>query len=252
MAAPARQEPEDSRIDWSALIPEEEWSRYCPVLEDAQREGLRFALMGGLPFSEYSGRMRNTKDVDLCILPRDRHRWIQVAQRHGFEDLFAREPYQRHWIYRGFKDGTILDLIWQMPNCRGEVDEDWVTRGKLVTVRGLDVRILPLEELIWAKAYVMQKERCDWPDLLNVLNEQVDQIDWIRLFGRFERDTDLLGGIVLVFRWLRPDLAHRIPDWAWDKMGMLPPPATFELPDEHRVHLLDTRDWFGPKTLEGD
>ena len=101
--------------------------------------------------------------------PRDRARMIKVVKAAGCRDLFDQVPYDRGWIYRSTHENVIVDLIWAMANQRTMVDETWVTRGTIVQMRDMQVRLLPIEELIWAKLYVIQRERCDWPDLLNVL-----------------------------------------------------------------------------------
>ncbi len=240
--APTTSEPRVRLADLTAIVPLKQWRLYRPALEAALAEGPDFAVAGGLAFSAYSGRKRNTKDIDVCVRPSDRQSMIDHLTQAGFEDYYEREKYDRKWIFRGWKDGTIVDVIWQMANYRTQVDDLWLTRGPKVRLHGCHVRLLPPEELIWSKLYVLQRERCDWPDLLNIVHAVGRELDWNYLLARIGPDAPILGGLLNVFGWLCPDQARQLPARLWSRVGLKKPSS---LPDDHRVQLLDTRDWFG-------
>lgn len=229
------------------MIPEEDWPHYQAVLQAAIDRGVPFALGGGLAFSVYSQRPRFTKDIDLYILHRDRDVMIHVLHQAGFVDYFDQVPYDRSWIYRGVHGRAIADLIWAMANQRAWTDDAWLVRSRHVNLRGLRVLMLPAEELIWTKLYVLQRDRSDWPDLLNLLNCEGPDLDWEHLIRRVGEDALLLGAVLMVFAWMCPGRAAELPQWIWPRMGLLPPlkgPNCSE--DRSRVALLDSRDWFGP------
>ena len=52
------------------------------------------------------------------------------------ETLYEKLPYDRHWIYRGYKGESIVDVMWGMPNRRAVVDDEWLTRGPEIEVHG--------------------------------------------------------------------------------------------------------------------
>jgi predicted nucleotidyltransferase len=235
-------------MDLSELIPQEEWQAYLPMLDKADEQGLRYCLGGGLAFSAYSHRRRNTKDVDLFIMQEELDRYLKLLQELGCTDYFETEPYARSWIYRADCKGVILDLIWALPNHRLRVEDDWFARGKKVTVHGRDVELIPVEELIRTKIYVLQSDRCDWPDLWNVLYQESENIDWESLLEKMNPDEALLGSLLTVFFWLRPEAAAKIPQFVWEKTGFCCPVGTPVRED--RVMLLDTRHWFGPARVE--
>lgn len=236
-----------ANIDWAGLIPDEEWALYRCALDGAGERGIPFALGGGFAFSYYSRRWRDTKDLDLYVLPDDRERMIETLTGAGFHDCYDRKPYDRAWIYRGCRDGVIVDVIWAMANGRAETDVEWLRRAQCVEVKGLRLRVLPPEELIWAKLYVLQRDRCDWPDLLNILFTQGPNLDWAHLLERVGEDARVLGGLLSLLAWMCPGTAGRLPEWLWDRVGLLPPAAgTSPAAERRRVALLDSRDWFGP------
>src|SRR5205809_3780407 len=92
----------ESVIDLSDNISTEEWHSHERVVQSIRRRGIRFVVGGGLAFSAYSGRWRNTKDLDLFILQSDRDAAIQSVTEAGFSDYFDQLPYDPAWIYRGY------------------------------------------------------------------------------------------------------------------------------------------------------
>lgn len=233
---------EPVKPSWEERISEEDWAVYLPVLQAAAESGVRLALGGAFALAAYTNHLRNTKDLDIYVLPSDRERMIGVIERCGMRDYYPQAAYDRGWIYRSCKEPPqIVDIIWSMPNRRANVDEQWLTRGPLLEIRGNRLRMLPAEELLWAKIYVVQRERCDWPDILNLLYHSGSSIDWERLLGRLGADAPLLAAVATVFRWLCPDRAEKLPEWLWKRLDA---PSVFE-ECGRRSFLLDTRPWFG-------
>jgi hypothetical protein len=228
--------------DWE-LIPEAQWAVYRDVIRRAQAEGVRFAVGGAFGTAAYTGDVRNTKDFDFYILPADLESMKRAMAGAGLTDYFDQVPYDRSWIYRGIQGDVIVDAIWTMANHRADVDPLWLERGREVVIRGERLRAIPVEELIWSKLYVLQRERCDWPDVLNLLDAQVDWIDWNRLLERVAQDAPLVAGALAVFGWLAPDRAARIPSAVRHRLGLHPPVQAAGVA-QRRADLLDSRRWF--------
>jgi hypothetical protein len=232
-------------LKWPKLIPPERWAVYEPVIAAAQHRELQFAIGGGGAMAFYTGRIRDSKDIDLYVAEQDRGALIQVLEDAGLKDHYDCSPYDRRWIFRGCKDDVIVDVIWAMANQRTRVDKSWVLRGPQGDVQGYRVRVIPPEELIWSKLYVLQRDRCDWPDILNILYAVARQLDWEHLFERLGPDLPLLKALLSVFAWIAPGRAADVPDWVWARMG-LAAGSQPESPEEDRrtVELLDSRPWF--------
>lgn len=239
------------RPSWEAKLPQREWLIYHQVLSLLRAKGLDFAIGGGFAFSLYSERWRNTKDLDLYILEEDLPHFVATIHEAGMQDYFPRSWYDRKWIYRSERQGIVIDLIYGMANHRGNVDQTWLTRGPWFEVNGFKMRALPVEEFIWAKLYVFGRDRCDWPDLLNIISQQAQHIDWHHLVDIVGRDAGLLGGLLSVLRWLCPEPASHIPEDIWQRVGLSAmPPADIEPADRIRTKLLCVHDWFGPTNGE--
>lgn len=232
---------------WSQLVPDEAWAAYREVLSRAQQLGIPFGLGGGFAYSYYVKRWRDTKDIDLYILPETRDTMVDVLGQAGFYDYYVKLAYDRRWIYRGYRDGLITDLIWAMANQRTQVDLEWLTRGPRIQIRDITLNVIPVEELIWSKLYVLQRDRSDWPDVLAILYVQGEHLDWDRLLGRLDDDARLLGGVLNVLAWMCPDQTARMPAWVLDRVGVrLPTESCDCIRERRRVELLDSRDWFAP------
>ena len=177
---------------------------------------------------------------------------ISMLRYLGFGDYHELLPYDRNWIYRGYKDGGIVDVIWQMANYRTACGDDWLTRGPTIMLYDQSVRLLAPEELMWSKLYVMQRERCDWPDLLNIVHAVGPEMDWDHLLRCVGDDAPLVGGLLNVFGWLCPARARQLPEWLWDRLGLRGPDQGPSCEDNPKhVRLLDSRDWFGSQ-VEGN
>jgi hypothetical protein len=230
---------------WDAWIPDPEWSVYHRVIQEARAAGIPFAFGGAFATAVYTGDLRNTKDFDFYILPSGRPPMIEAISRSGLQDYYDRLPYDRSWIYRASQGDIIVDAIWAMANQRAAVDSPWLTRGPEVTLRGERLRAIPIEELIWSKLYVLQRERSDWGDVLRLLDARAQSVDWDRLLSRMGEDTPLLTGAVSVLAWLDPDRARDIPGRVWGRIGLRPPqPAHDAELSRKRAGLLDSRPWF--------
>jgi hypothetical protein len=233
-------------IDWTTFIPQNERQLYRSVFAAIIERNLPFAIGGGVGFSVYSRRWRYTKDVDLYIRPADSAQMTAILQKQGFPDLFEKSKYDRGWSYRGHQGNVIVDLLWGMANYRSWVDDTWLADAPEIPFEDITVRVLPPEELVWSKLYVVQRHRCDWPDVLNIIHGVGPQMDWRRLLHRVGEDAPVLGSLLNLFGWLCPSRARELPDWLWDTLRIkLPLPGPDCLADAKRPTLLG-REWFGP------
>jgi hypothetical protein len=196
----------------------------------------------------YTGRPRQSKDIDLFLAPDRREEMIQVTRDCGLCDMYDEQPYDRNWIYRAHDGAAIVDVIWSMANYRSQVDATWLD-GPEIELDGIRFRLVPAEETLWCKLYILQRDRCDWPDALNILRTVGPELDWRRLISRLEADTPLLSGLLSVFAWLCPDRARDLPQSLWRQLKLEYPAHTKVMTGPAsgaRVNLLDSRPWFGP------
>jgi hypothetical protein len=231
-------------VPWPDIIPAGQWANYRTAIESARNAGLRFMLGGGFGLAIYTGRWRNTKDIDFYILPRDREPMIAALSNAGFVDYFEQRPYDPGWIYRSTREGIIVDIIWSMANRRAEVDEIWFERAHPVQIREESMQVIPPEELLWCKLYILQRDHFDWTDIFNLLQTAGPQLDWDHLLHRVGPDRALLQAALTVFSWLSPNRAREFPESLRRQLGLSKPEKISKHEQLRRVKLLDSRAWF--------
>lgn len=229
---------------WHDIIPAGQWSDYRMAMEAAREAGISFLVGGGFGLAGYTGRWRNTKDLDLYILPGDRDAMVAALSNIGFNDYFGRRPYDPGWIYRSIRKNIIVDIIWSMANRRAKVDEVWFERARAVTVREETLHLVPAEELLWCKLYILQRDHCDWPDIFNLLQAVGPQLDWEHMLERTEEDLPLLRAALTIFDWLCPGRAAELPSWLRKQMGLQGAKQRREKCERERIKMLDSRNWF--------
>jgi hypothetical protein len=233
------------------LIPVDQWNVFHRGMDALAAADIPVLLGGAMAMATYTRHWRSTKDIDVIVRPAHRERAVAALRAAKFGDFYEREAYDRAWIFRGFTDGVLFDVFWQLPNHRVTIDEAWFERATPLRIQQKVYHAVPAEELIRIKLYVMQRERCDWVDALNVLAGAVESLDWEWLVSRMGRDLPLLQALLAVFNWMSPARARAIPGWVRERFALAE--EQFENDDaaeERRVRLFDSRPWFAARLPE--
>lgn len=231
------------QFKWAKTISPEQWEIYQSAIQAIRNAGIPFLLGGGFAMAGFTGRWRNTKDIDLYISKSDRERAIGALAAVGFRDYFDELPYDRKWIYRSTRSGVIVDIIWAMANQRAQVDAQWFENAPAISIRGETLSVVPMEEFIWCKLYILQRDHCDWTDVFNVLFAAGTRMDWDRLLERLDDDWPLLKSLLTLYGWVCPRSAAELPESLHQKLG-LEKPQIPKRQKRNRIRLLDSRDWF--------
>lgn len=144
------------------------------VLDDA---GVAFGVLGGVASAGY-GRPRWTKDIDVFCRPEDADRALDALGEHGFEI----ERTNPAWIYKAFREGVQVDIIFK---AKGGIyfDDRMFDRLQPVSLVGVEVPAIPPEDLVVIKAIVHDEESPrHWHDALGVLATAT--LDWDYLLDR--------------------------------------------------------------------
>src|SRR5262245_20890639 len=172
--------------------------------------GVPFLVGGAYALSFYTEVRRDTKDMDLFLRAQDVDEALRALSSAGFrtERTFS------HWLAKalGLED-EIIDLIFNSGNGVCPVDDEWFEHSRSREVLGLRVRLVPPEELIWQKAYILERDRCDDSDIAHIVLSYGDKLDWPRLIRRFGSHWALLLSHLVLFGFVFPSERRRIPDW---------------------------------------
>lgn len=201
---------------------------YTGVLRALGAAGVPFLVGGAYALNGYCAIERHTKDLDIFVRRADCERACAVLSDAGY----ATEATHPHWLAKVQAPFAQIDLIFSSGNGICEVDDDWFRHAGEGRVLGVAVPIVPAEEMIWQKAFVMERERYDGADVAHLLHDCAGRLDWHRLLDRFGARWRVLLGHLVLFGFIYPAQRDRIPRGVMDELlGRLrreldaPPPA---------------------------
>jgi predicted nucleotidyltransferase len=187
---------------------------YRKALQLLMDDGAAFMVGGALAVAAYCGIRRSMKDLDLFAVRKDVPRVLDVLARGGFA---VETPYP-HWLAKAHTDDGHIDVIFNSGNGAAPVDGEWLEQATSALVLGTVVRMCPVEETIWSKASVMERERFDGADIAHLILAQSATLDWGRLLRRFGEHWRVLFAHLLLFGYIFPDEASCIPRWLMDEL----------------------------------
>jgi hypothetical protein len=94
------------------------------------------------------------------------------------------------WLAKIHHQEWFIDLIFNSGNGLCPVDNEWFSRALESIIFDTPVKIVPPEELIWQKAYIMERERFDGADVAHLLLKCGARMDWDHLLDRFGADRE--------------------------------------------------------------
>lgn len=203
---------------------------YRRVMEVLQAADFPFLVGGAYAQSCYTGSQRTTKDLDLFIRRRDFERLADVMAQAGY----AAEMTYPHWLAKIRQGEAFIDIIFCSGNGVSEVDDEWFEHAADAEVLGVPVKISPVEEMLWSKAFVMERERFDGADVAHLLHARGERLDWPRLLRRFDANWRVLLSHLVLFGFIYPDRQSVVPRWVMqfllDRLATQPQDAQAKTP----------------------
>jgi hypothetical protein len=187
----------------------EEQEVHSDALRILNEAGVHYVVSGAVALGHYTGLWRSTKDLDLFLVRTDLTSALTVLATHGY----TVETQSSHWLANARKGKYYVDLIHGFGGWRAPIDEEWYDRGYPAVVLGHPVRVSPVEELIWIKAYVAHRERFDGADVLHLIQACHQTLNWNHLLSRFGECSDLLLFYLALYEFAYPGRRTDIPGW---------------------------------------
>jgi hypothetical protein len=180
---------------------------YTDALRLLEASGIPFLVGGTFAFARYTNIDRPTKDLDIFVRPSDLARTLAMFDSEGY----TTELTFPHWLAKIKRGTSVIDVIFSSGNGVARVDDEWFTHAAESLVLGRRLRLCPPEELIWSKAFVLERERYDGADVSHLLREAGTYIDWPRLLARFGSRWPVLFSHLVLFYFIYPDRRDVIP-----------------------------------------
>ena len=188
---------------------------YREALELLNESGVPYMLGGAFAMFHYTGIYRDTKDLDIFCKPSDYPRIMKFFADRGFET----DLYDVRWLCKVYKGEFFIDIIFDTVNNICRVDDTWLEHATKAQFVGLDVLLLPAEELVFCKIYVQNRERYDGADVNHILLKAGKNMNWERLLFRMDPHWHLLLSQLLQFQFVYPSEYHDIiPRWLFDEL----------------------------------
>jgi len=187
------------------------YQRALTALHEAQ---VPFLIGGAYAFRYYTGITCKTKDLDLFVSPDECHRTLAVLQAAGFHT----ELTSPHWLGKASCGEADLDVIFNSGNGIAAVDDLWFAHAVVGEIFGLPIAFCPPEEMLWTKAYVMERERFDGADVVHLLRAGGAGFDWPRLLRRFGPHWRVLLSHLILFGFIYQAERDCIPRWVMQEL----------------------------------
>ncbi len=188
------------------------YERAIRILRNAQ---IPYLVGGAYAFGCYTGITRDTKDFDVFAHPRDVDAILGALADAGYRTELT-DPI---WLGKAFEGEDYVDVIFGSGNGIARVDDDWFKYSNEGELLGTPIRMIPVEEMIWSKGFVMTRERYDGADIAHLLRARAEQLDWARLVKRYEPDWQVLYNHLLLFGYIYPGEKKKIPEWVMQRMA---------------------------------
>lgn len=189
------------------------------VLASLLRAEVPFLVGGSFAMARHAGVRRHRADLHLFMRRDDWHGAEAALNRAGIDThvVFS------HWLVRAGEGDRAVDILYNGGNGLTPVDARWFDRPLFEDVAGLRVRLCPPEEMIWSKAFVMDREKFDGADVLHLVRARHEGLDWDRLLELFERYPRVLLAHLVLFGFVYPGGANAVPPWVlshlWSRLG---------------------------------
>jgi hypothetical protein len=187
---------------------------YRDVLTSLERANVPVLVGGAFAFSHFTGIQRPTKDCDLFLRREHIDRALATLADAGFHT----ELTFPHWLAKARSDEFLVDLIFGSGNGVAPVDDAWFGNAVQAEAVGIPVWICPAEELLWSKAFVMERERYDGADVMHILHTRGQRLDWTRIVDRFGDYWRVLLFNLVLFGFVYPGAESPAPRWVMDTL----------------------------------
>jgi hypothetical protein len=223
---------------------------YRRVIESLNMSQIPFLVGGAQMLERYTGISRDIKDVDLYLQRRDVKSALEVLSTAGYRT----EIYFPHWLAKVCEGTLFVDVIFGSGNGICEINEAWFEHSMEGEVFGTPIRYCPPEEMIWSKAFIMERERFDGADIAHLIRSCGEYMDWQRLLQEFGPHWRVLFSHLVLFGFIYPTERTSIPKWLMRELLNRLQSETDSLAEEEpklcqgtllsRIqYLKDTTDW---------
>jgi hypothetical protein len=187
---------------------------YRGVVRELAGAGMPVLVGGAYAMRYYAGVRRDTKDLDLFLERARSRKAVRLLSRRGYSARIV----SSHWLGKVFSEDAYVDLIFGSRNGLCAVDPGWFRHAEPGRYLGIPVHWVPVEEMIWSKAFVMARDRFDGGDIAQLIRARGRTLNWTRLLERFGSHWPILFVHLLLFTFAFPSERGAVPAWLLEEL----------------------------------
>lgn len=173
-----------------------------------------FLVGGAYALAQYTDIERHTKDFDIFVREEHCEPAMAVLEKAGYRTEFTFP----HWLGKAYHCGEYIDIIFNSGNGICAVDDDWFKYATDGTVLGMRAKLVPPEEMVWPKIFIMERERFDGADVIHLIKSTAKTLNWQRLLDRVGEHWRILMTHLILFGYVYPGHRCDIPEWVMHEM----------------------------------
>lgn len=189
------------------VLKREQRDTYREALRTLHDSGVTYAVGAAFARHVYTSIWRPTKDLDIFVKPEDLRKAMDALESVGFNT----EVKERIWLAKAWKDGYFIDLIFGTGNGHVPIDDGSFEGSQREIVLGVEVDLMPIEEMIATAAYVAGRNRFDGGEIVHLIRSAKGKLDWQRILRRLGENGELLFWHLILFDFIYPGHSNYLP-----------------------------------------
>jgi predicted nucleotidyltransferase len=177
------------------------------TVEAMEEASIRYLFIGGIA-SGGLGRPRSTQDIDLFVMPEEAELAVRALAKKGFRT----EKTDPSWLYKGFKENILVDVIFKS---KGEIYLDAEMYRRMITAEfhGKNLKLVAPEDLLIIKAAAHSElTPGHWHDATALVSHA--NLDWDYLIRRARRAPRRVLSLLLYAQsndlWVPNSVIHEL------------------------------------------
>jgi len=187
---------------------------YQQSLRILNKSKIPYMVGGTFAVVAYTGIRRPTKDMDIFCKAGDYPKILEVFAAQGFKTNVEDE----RWLAKVHQDRYFFDIIYNSGNAATPVNDQWLQESQKAKIYDIDIKILPVTELIFSKVFIQARVKYDGADIAHLILLKYKHIDWKRLLSYMDQNWEVLLIHLLNFRFVYPSEREVIPRWLLDEL----------------------------------
>jgi predicted nucleotidyltransferase len=132
-------------------------------------------LLGGSLAVWARGGPESCNDLDLMVRRQDADAALEALEEAGMRP--ERPP--EGWLFKAWDGDVLVDLIFDPKGL--PIEDATFERSERVSVFGLELRAMTLEDVLTTKLHALQEHHLDYDPLLQMARAVRERIDWDRV-----------------------------------------------------------------------